>query len=156
MAESEKVQEQEPQLRVGPEATNDNGGYAERRAAGGEITSNGVFTKVLRDGHVEIIPTSEVYSKEPDERVQGLVVNDPTVLREVGQRGILVDRLEREFSTQELGDSVSKQHAQGAAGTIAREVSGEVEFDEGAYEAEREQEKPAAKKRAAKKASKKK
>ena len=44
----------------------------ERRLDGGEITSNGVFTKVLRDGHVEIIPTSEIYAKEPDERIEGV------------------------------------------------------------------------------------
>jgi hypothetical protein len=126
-------------LRRGAEAAEKSGeDFAQRRAAGGEITSNGVFTKVLRDGHVEVIPTSEVYAKEPDERVEGIEVFDPTVLRGAGQGGALIDRLEREFNTQERGDTVSAKHAQGAAGTIARKEPDDAKLDEGAYEKDQE------------------
>jgi hypothetical protein len=152
MAE-DKVKEEarEPELRAGSAVRQQEAeDFAERRASGGEITSNGVFTKVLRDGHVEVLPTSEIYAYEADERIEGVEVADPTVIQQPGVMGAsLQDRLEREFNTQERG-GLSKQHAQGAAGPIPGEVEiPEVEFDEGAYEedvksAARDQDKAAA------------
>lgn len=128
----------EKSVRMGTGMTHDGtGDRASRMAQGGEITSNGVFTKILRDGKVEVVPTSEIYAKEADERVEGIEVNDPTVLRAAGlSGGSLQDRAEREFNTQERGDAVSKQHAQGAAGTIGREPPVPVKLEKGAYEKE--------------------
>lgn len=112
--------------------------YAARASHGGEITSNGVFTKVLRDGKVEIVPTSEIYAEEAEDRVQGVQVEDPTVIGAPVLRGhgAIVDRLEREFNTQERGDAVSKQHAQGAAGSLgrARDEVPAVKLEKGAFE----------------------
>jgi len=133
MADEAKVR---PGVRMGTSMTHDGtGDRASRMAEGGEVTSNGVFTKVLREGKVEVIPTSEIYAKEADERVEGIEVDDPTVLRAAGlSGGTLQDRAEREFNTQERGDAVSKQHAQGAAGTIGREPPAPVKLEKGAYE----------------------
>jgi hypothetical protein len=131
--------EAEGQVRIGsdvdPAGTED---FAERASSGGEISSNGVFTKVLRGGHVEILPTSEVYAKEADERVKGIEVADSSVSAATESRGALLDRAAMEFNTGEQGDTVSAHHAQGAAGTIARESWPEAKLDEGAYEKEQE------------------
>jgi hypothetical protein len=140
MAEKhEEVQKAEDQVRIGSDVdTAAADDFAERASSGGEITSNGVLTKVLREGKVELIPTSEVYAKEADERVKGIEINDPTVPAAAQSRGALLDRAEREFNMQERGDAVSKQHAQGAAGTIAREEWPAAELEEGAYEKDQE------------------
>jgi hypothetical protein len=158
---NEEVQKAEDQVRIGSDVdTAAADDYAERATSGGEITSNGVLTKVLRDGKVELIPTSEVYAKEADERVEGIEVSDPTVPAATPSRGALLDQAEREFNMQERGDAVSKQHAQGAAGTIAREEWPEATLEEGAYEKDQEKAQKNAEKqraeaqKAAKKASK--
>lgn len=111
---------------------------AARVAQGGELTSNGVLTKVLRDGKVEVIPTSEVYSKEAKDRVEGLEVADPTVFAAGVERATVVDRAETEFNGQERGDAVSAHHAQGAAGSIGREIPVEAKLEKGLYDNEQE------------------
>ena len=113
-----------------------------KRRAGSEITSNGVFTKTLKDGKVEIVPTSEIYEKEPDERIEGIEVQDNTVPLAGGGKVLgssIVDRAAREFNTSKRGDSQSKHHAQGAGGSISRGEVPDPEKEEGAYEAEEEE-----------------
>lgn len=112
-----------------------------KREAGSVLSSNGVFAKVLKDGKVSVVPTSEVYEKEPDEQIEGIEVQDPTVPLAGGGKVMgasIVDRAQREFNTAERGDSASAHHAQGAAGSIARQDVPEVEQDEGAFDDEEE------------------
>jgi hypothetical protein len=139
MAEKEK--ETESNISVGAEVSQAEAEeYTRRSMDGGELCSDGVMAKVLRDGKVVIMPVSEIYAFEPDERVDGIEVEDPTVLRSAGVRGWIRDRAEREFNTPERGDAVSKHSAQGSAGPINREGQEppEVEYEEGAYEEDME------------------
>jgi len=91
-----------------------------QKTEGGEVTSNGEFTKVIRDGKVEIVPTSEIYAKEPEDRVEGLEVEDRTVTAVAAGGPSLQDRLERKFHKPERGDEVSAHHATGPTGSGVR------------------------------------
>jgi hypothetical protein len=123
MATKEKEQDQKEQEKLRAQRQTEDQERTERRqkTEGGEITSNGEFTKVIRDGHVEVIPTSEVYAKEPEDRIEGLEIEDRTVT--AVRRDNLQDRLERKFHSAEDGDEVSARHATGptSSGTTPRE-----------------------------------
>lgn len=80
--------------------------HMDRPPAGGELTSNGAFTKVVNnEGEIAIVPTQEIYTKNPGERMAGHIVQDDTVPGQVGRRleRTLVDTLEAKFTNDDEG-----------------------------------------------------
>lgn len=110
----------------------------DRPPAGGEVSSNGEFTKVVTpEGEVEIIPTSEAYSKNPGDRMEGLKVEDSSVPGQVGRRleQRLIDDLEVKFSeSNEKVRPINAVPHLSPYAQVTKPEEGEtgVEFDEGA------------------------
>lgn len=117
----------------------ENGEERDGRATLTVLSVAGAVAKVIRDGEVQLIPASELYAVEADEKVEGIVIADPTVTGPVLLPNAQ-DRAEREFNMAERGDAVSKRHAQGSAAPIGRfEEPPALALEEGAYKTEEEE-----------------
>ena len=112
--------------------------HMDRPPAGGELTSNGAFTKVVNsEGEIAIVPTQEIYTKNPGERMAGHVVQDDTVPGQVGRRleRTLVDTLEAKFTNddEEIRPTTAFPHTDPFV-AVTKPETGEsgVEYDEDA------------------------
>src|SRR5688500_6650648 len=104
------------------------------------LSTNAAVAKILRDGKVELIPTSELYAVRADEKIEGIQVDDPTITGPTVAPVNAIDRAEREFNMAERGDAISARHAQGSASPLGRKQEpAPLKLEAGVYEKEEEE-----------------